>query len=224
MVTSTRKPSDLKRVTLSGGAGGEGRLQIRPVEVEDPYNPGRTTVAMKNVRSTPIDQMLYQRRIHGGQYAAAIRFQRLCEKAEIGPLQGVDYSRQKVDGGQASEILTQVVANARKQLLEVPTVVGRVGYTILCAVVGRGESIRRFVENHPAYLYGLEGRRAEGYVSGKIVEGLDSLILHWGMVAKNPNRAAPIKGDANMSLTGPVTEYEVGLFGDLVERPLKRPE
>jgi hypothetical protein len=179
---------------------------------------------MKNVRSSPIDQMLYQRRIHTGQHAAAVKFQRLCEKAEIGPLQGIDYSKQKVDGGQASEVLTQVVANARKQLMEIPNVVGRTGYTILCSVVGRGESIRRFVESYPSHLYGLEGRRAEGFVSGKIVEALDGLILHWGMVAKNPGYRAPIRGESNMTLTGPVSEYEVGLFGDLVEKEPKRPE
>lgn len=214
-----------RRVTLAGGyVRGDGKLMVRPVEVEDPYEPGVTRVVMKNVRSTPIDQMYHQKRIDHAQHACAMRFQQLCEKAEIGPLQGIDYGKQRVDGGKVSEILTQVVVNARKELMEVPRVVGPVGYTILCAVVGRGESIRSFVGTHPAYLYGLEGRRAEGFVSGKIVEALDALIEHWGMSAKSRRWRAPVRGARDLSITGPITEYEVGRYGDLVPRPAKRPE
>jgi hypothetical protein len=92
-----------------------------------------------------------------------------------------------------------------------------VGYQILRAVVGEGQTIRH-VAQFSGLTFGLEGRRAEGYVGGRIVEALDVLVALWGMTGQGRKYKARSehKLASHETTTGPQVEFVVGRFGELV--------
>jgi hypothetical protein len=209
-----------KPVTLA--PGGEGRLLLRPVEVDDPYETSAKLVVMKNVRCTPIDQMLHQGRIDTVQHQAANRFQRLCEMEMIGSSGAIDYGRARVDGGQIAQTVTMRTIEAHSEMVDVYRAIGEIGYRILWTVLAEGLPIRRLVVERPGLAFGMSGKRAEGYVSGRIVEALDMLVSYWGMIAEGSQRRSGQRLRVSReTVTGPATEWTVGRYGHLepVEKP-----
>jgi hypothetical protein len=206
-----RPPSDTKE------PGGDGALIIRPVLMDDPFEPGTRRVVLKNVRVNPVDAMYYAGRIDDAQMAAGNLFRSYWEEAEIGGSRAIDYSRQRVDGGRMAEPLTERAAMARSQLLAAYELLGKRPYALLTAVVGEGVSCARIAIERPHLVRGLVGKRGEGYASGLVGDMLEQLVDMWGLVAMGPRRTR-VTGSRETT-TGPSDEWTPGRHGELVPMP-----
>jgi hypothetical protein len=207
---SRRKPPS---VTLAGMSNRHREVAL--VEVADPYEPGRRIVVAKNVSCHPAESMYARGYIDEAQRTAAVKVRALWEQAEIGASAAIDYSRTRVDGGQLGDPFSEAVYAARRALVGVRTAVGEGGYAILMPVMGEGHAIDQIARERPALSRGLKGKRAEGYLSGRIREALDDLVRHWGLVAFGGLRGRTVS-ERGMAVTGPQAEWEIGgRFGDL---------
>lgn len=193
-----------------------GGRQVALVEVADPYEAGRKRVVARNLAVHPATWMHARRLIDDAQHAAAVRVMQLYEQAEIGGSRAIDYGRVRVDGGQLSDPLAEDVYSARRALVGVRRACGETGYVVVMAVMGEGTPIERLARERPALARGLTGKRAEGYISGRLREALDDLVRHWGMVAMGRPKGR-VRGERGMAVTGPQAEWTTGgRFGDLV--------
>lgn len=203
-----RKPPP---VTLAGTR----HQQVVLVEVDDPFELGRKVTVAKNVSVHPAESMHARGYIDDAQHAAGTKLRRLYEQAEIGGSAAIDYSRVRVDGGQLSDPLAEAVYAARRVLVGARRAVGEGGWAILMPVMGEGVSIEQVARERPALSRGLKGKRAEGYISGRIREALDDLVKHWGLIAHGGLKRTMVS-ERDMAVTGPQAEWAIGgRFGDL---------
>lgn len=210
-MTRRRKPA----VTLAVAPSLSPNREIALVEVPDPYEAGRRRVVARNLLSHPSSWMYARGMLDDAQHAASLRIMQLYEQAEIGGSRGIDYSRVRVDGGQLADPLAEDVYGARRALVGVRRATGETGYVIVMAVMGEGVTIERLARERPSLSRGLTGKRAEGYISGRLREALDDLVRHWGMVAVGRKRAR-LRVDREANVTGPQAEWTIGgRFGDL---------
>lgn len=213
-----RKPPPVTLARLSHGR------QIALAEVPDPFEPGRRITVAKNVACHPAELMYARGYLDEAQRTAAMRVRSLYERAEIGGSAAIDYSRVRVDGGQLGDPLAEAVYSARRALVGVRKAVGEGGYAILMPIMAEGHPIDQVARERPALSRGLKGKRAEGYLSGRVREALDDLVQFWGLIAHGGRRGR-IVGERDMAVTGPQAEWEVGgRFGDLqpVEAPASK--
>jgi len=204
------------------------KLNIKPVLVDDPYEIAAKVVVLKNVSTTPLDGMYHQGRLDAVQYEAGNKFQRIFEREMIGGARAIDYSMERVDGGRLADPLSDSLLQAHRDLMVAANAAGIVGYQILRAVIGEGISIRRLIKERPSLCMGLEGRRAEGYVGGRLVEALDAIVDAWGMTARGKRKASTKEHSlfSHEATSGAQVEYVVGKLGHLVpvEKQPKREE
>lgn len=199
--------------------------------VDDPYEPGAKLPVVRNVSEHPLTYLHARGRLHGAasmasrdsdgvaamRFDAGTRFRSHYERAIIGGAQAIDYSRVKVDGGQMSEPLSETVQASHAWLNDVAkSNVGAIGYAVLVAICGEGKTLPVVALKFEGSI-GLTGRRAEGYVSGRLIEALDALAQHLGLDAR-PGKASTMKASGEITITGPGIEWEVGRFGQMIER------
>lgn len=225
------KTKRARSITLAVVPSLNRQREIAMVAVPDPYQPSTTILVAKNVRAHPADFLHARGSIDDAQRAAADRIRTLYERAEIGGSRAIDYSRVRVDGGTVQEPLAEAVHAARKALNMARHATGEAGWAILSPVMGEGIPIERLARERPSLARGLMGKRAMGYITGRLREALDDLVAHWGLIAVGA-RHRRISAERDMALTGPVAEWEIGRFGDLQEvqprpvvpRPVRKPK
>jgi hypothetical protein len=217
--------------------GSEGKFQIGQRIVADPLEVGARMTASVNVRESAIDHMASRGRINTAQEAAGQRFRKLWELAAIGRKQGIDPEKEFVDGGAFTDPISDDLVKASMELNRVMAVVGQAGANLLISIVGEGARIEEVAQNWSKAGGIVMGRRAEGYVTGRMIEALDDLVRHWGLESKErhtpveqfykrngvkiPVISRPIL-KSHAGHTGPVVEIEVGRFGDVVERKRRK--
>lgn len=220
--------------------GSEGRFKIGERRVPDPMEPGRTMIAQVNVRESSIDHMASRGRINAAQEEAGQRFRKLWEKAAVGRNKAMDTSKEPVDGGGVGDPISDDLVRAAEELSKVLRVTGQAGAQLLIAIVGEGKRIEDVASNWSRAGGIVTGRRAEGYVTGRMIEALDELVRFWKLESSSivPDQYSrgwyrngefmESKDDIQSSSeghTGPTVELAVGRFGDVVEsakRPLDR--
>ena len=208
-----RKP---KPVSLAPVPSLDAHRALVFAEVPDPYEPGRRVVVAKNVLAHPAELLYANGRIDDAQRMAGVKVMSLYERAEIGGSAAIDYGRVRVDGGILADPLAEAVHEARRALLGVRQAVGVGGYAILMPVMGEGIHVHRLIRERPALARGLSGKRAEGYITGRLREALDDLVKHWGLIAVGHRGSKRVRAERDLAITGPTTEWEIGgRFGDL---------
>lgn len=220
-----------RRVPYLAKAGAEGHFELGERMVDDPLEAGQRYRAKVNVRESSIDHMHSRGRIDASQKLAGDRFRKLWEMASVGRNQAMDTSKEPVDGGGAGDPISDDLIRASQELSRIMREVGAVGSQLLIALVGEGNRVED-VAKHWAKDGGVvSGRRAEGYVTGRMVEALDDLVRLWKLeglplVPNQKNfylrngKRVEVEDDIRASSdgwTGPATELEVGRFGDIVE-------
>lgn len=220
--------------------GSDGKVQIGERTFPDPLEPGMRIQAKVNVRECAIDHLASRGRLNASQEVAGQRFRKLWEMAAVGRNQAMDTSKEPVDGGSLSDPISDELVKASIELKRILSVTGAVGSKLLIAIVGEGKRIEDVALQWAEAGGIVRGRYAHGYVTGRMIEALDDLVRHWGLESKAKNTptkqtykrngvpvtvvSRPILADHDTH-TGPVTELEVGRFGDVVEkrrRPMER--
>jgi hypothetical protein len=82
--------------------------EVAPVEIDDPLalEPGEKIIALRSTRGDPLAKLHTHRQIDEAQYRGGRAFQNDWERAERGP-RAIDPTRERVDGGQARELITE---------------------------------------------------------------------------------------------------------------------
>lgn len=182
--------------------GSEGRVEVGVRIVEDPENRGKQIEVLANVKASTLAYMRARDRIDEAQLKAGEWFRGVYERAEIGGVGAIDYSRTRVDGGRITEPLNEALMEAAGALDAVHRLpgIGEVGFSILRLVVGEGVTIERMAASFPCPAH-LTGNRAEGWITGRLIECLDILVEHLGLKAKGANRSA-VRGERATIRTG----------------------
>lgn len=152
--------------------------------VDDPYAPGVKVRARVNLAENPLELMRARKRIDDAQYEAGVRFRAIYERAMIGGGGGIDPSRIRVDGGAPGDAFTDDVAMALSDLRRLSRNLGMIGYRVMQAVAGHGETISELAARWP----GTDAEKIkQSYLSLRIREALDVLALEvWG--TRGPER------------------------------------
>lgn len=211
--------------------GSEGRVQLGERDIPDPLAPGNRYTAVVNVRESSIDHMHSRGRIDAAQNEAGQRFRRLWEKAAVGNNQAVDTTKETVDGGGFVDPISDDLVKASIELSRVMRELGPVGSKLLISIVGDGRRIEDVAKDWSTSGGIVRGDRAEGYVTGRMVEALDDLVRLWKLEGSPivPNQPQsyrrngaliPVRDDIRANHEGhigPATELSVDRFGSIVE-------
>lgn len=153
-------------------------------DVPDPYEPEKPLRVMRNLREHPLHMLSHSGRINEAQRWAGEKFRAAYEKAVIGASIAIDYSRVRVDGGPSRDPLSETQIRAvdwLNKLARYPTT-GKASYAILTQICGEGRGIAEVARQWEKSI-GLTGPRAEGFVSGNLILGLDAILDFEGAVA-----------------------------------------
>lgn len=212
--------------------GSEGMVEYGERVISDPLEAGQRYSAIVNVRESSIDHMASRGRINTAQSEAGQRFRRLWEKAAVGRNQAMDPSKEFVDGGGITDPISDSLVKAAAELAKILRVAGPVGSQLLIAIVGEGRRIEETAKGWSRAGGAVKGDRAEGYITGRMIEALDDLVDFWklesdSIVRKQDKRSywrngseVKVRDAIRVSRdghTGPANELSVGRFGDIVD-------
>ena len=153
--------------------------EVAPVEVDDPFGtePGDKIVALRSTRSDPLAKLHSRRQIDEAQYRGGRAFQSDWEKAERGP-RAVDPTRERVDGEQMREPITEGQRRAAVRLNRVEHELGADGTVLIHEVLVLGMNMEQVGERR-----GLSSQRWKDYFARRLQECLDRLALFYGFAA-----------------------------------------
>jgi len=212
--------------------GSEGRVEIGMRMIADPLEPGQQYEAPVNVRESSIDHMFSRKRIDAAQNEAGQRFRKLWERAAVGRNQAMDTTKENVDGGGFVDPISDELVKASIELNRVMGALGPVGSNLLISIVGEGKRIEDAAKDWIKDGGRVRGERAEGYITGRMIEALDDLVRLWKLesdpIVKRVEKPSYFRNGREVrvfdairvsheSHTGPATEISVGRFGDVVE-------
>lgn len=215
--------------------GSEGYFEEGERVVPDPLEKGRYYTAKVNVRESSIDHMASRGRIDAAQKEAGDRFRKLWELAAVGRSHGIDPAKEFVDGGGFTDPISDDLVRAGMELSRVLRSLGPAGSQLMIALVGEGKRVEDVASNWSKGGGVVTGRRAEGYVTGRVVEALDDLVALWGLEGKwrpqnhktgyrRNGEWVPVTDDiraSNEGHSGPARQFTVGRFGDVVEEDIR---
>ncbi len=156
--------------------------EVSAVEVEDPLGlePGEKIVALRSTRGDPLAKLHTHHQIDEAQYRGGRAFQNDWEKAERGP-RAVDPTRERVDGGEGREPITEGQRRAVVRLNRIEHELGADGTALVHEVLILGMTMQQIGERR-----GLVTQRWKDYFARRFQECLDRLALFYGF-------AAPVK-------------------------------
>jgi hypothetical protein len=118
-----------------------------------------------------------------------------------------------VQGRRLGDPLTDAMVHAMRELDQARAALGPKPAYVLELVLVRG-SIESAASVWSRSGGMLRGRRAEGYVSGVLVDALDALVRHWRLEGRGTPH--PKIRAAQVTTTGPAREVSIGRLGDVV--------
>ena len=153
--------------------------EVAAVGVDDPMGlePGDKIVALRSTRGDPLAKLHTHRQIDEAQYRGGRAFQSDWEKAERGP-RAVDPTRERVDGGQMREPITEGQRRAVGRLNRIEHELGADGTTLVHEVLIQGMTMQQVGERR-----GLSTQRWMDYFARRFQECLDRLALFYGFAA-----------------------------------------
>ena len=161
-------------------------------EVDDPsFNPAysskaagnRPTIDLKyHAGESSIGLMHARGQIDDAQMVAANRFRGLHERAGFRGVQAMDPSKERVDGGNCHDGLTDAKMDAAKDLKLLSAELGKIGYPVCVYIAGEGHGI---AESAGIILRSKPSQRQIDYYGRLLRDSLDILCYYWGY--KQPN-------------------------------------
>jgi hypothetical protein len=179
-----RKPHDPLKVHDRRAQDLPLNAEVAAVEVDDPFGtePGDKIVALRSTRGDPLARLHSRRQVDEAQFRGGRAFQSDWEKAERGP-QAVDPTRERIDGGQMREPITDGQRRAALRLSRIEHELGADGVILVHEVLILGLNMEQVGERR-----GLSSQRWKDYFARRFQECLDRLALFYGFAA--PARVA----------------------------------
>src|SRR5262245_42118571 len=121
--------------------------EVSVVEVDDPLglDPGEKIIALRSTRSDPLAKLHTHHQIDEAQFRGGRAFQNDWEKAERGP-QAIDPTRERVDGGQGREPITERQRRAVVRLNRIEHELGADGTLLVHEVLILGMTMQQVGE------------------------------------------------------------------------------
>lgn len=210
--------------------GHDGKFELGERVIPDPLEPGQHYRAPMNVRESAIEHMLSRGRIDIAQAEAGTRFRKLWEMAAIGHQRSVNMEGSG-GTGHVGDSISDALVKASGELDKVVRRLGKIRSRILVSILGEGRLIEQVAEQWSRAGGIVSGKRAEGYVSGTLIDAIDELVRLWQLKAMGRAKVKTAvykrNGDAievndsilasgPMSLSGPASEITIGKLGDPV--------
>lgn len=177
-----------------------GKLELQTEFVDNPYwRPdleGEASIPRKiraaiNVRESAVGTLAARKLIDKGQAEAALRFRRHWEATGGAGAQAIDYSRDKVDGGQIADPIDVAQMAAARKLAEAERVLGERNYELVRRVCGEGAAMTEI----------YTAKRDRLTATDNLRTSLDDLARIWGIAVKASSK--------------PVTKYQMPSKHDL---------
>lgn len=166
---------------------------VFPVTVDDPYEAGATIIAIRSLRDDPLgrlhardqlrspeektkDSQKAGRNTGEARYSAGRIYQRLLERAEIGCVKAMDFTKEPVDGGGFAEVLTEGQQVARRKLVMLDRALGLDGAAIMRDMLGH-----RMFFDQIAQKRGMSGPMELRYLARRARECLECLAQKLGL-------------------------------------------
>jgi len=168
-----------------------GDMELVERDVADPhFNPAysrkkkpETVTVQVNIRESSIAQMHARGQIDDAQQVAADRFRSVFERAGLSGVQGMDTTRERVDGGQRHAGYTDTRLDAARELSLLARELGKIGYPVCILVCGERLSVRDTARR----MLGQPPKKRELEYYGRLLrDHLDLLCFHWGYKKKGP--------------------------------------
>jgi len=155
--------------------------QYAAIEVDDPLalEKGDKIVVLRQLRNDPLARLHSHHQIDDAQYLAGRAYQRDWEIAERGS-RGIDPTREAVDGGQLAEPLTEQQQRARKRLIEIEAVLGRLLRNIVHGFLIERQHIYRIAPER----FDRKGDRWANYYGKLLRDGLGELAIEYGLAMR----------------------------------------
>lgn len=166
-----------------------GKIELQPAFVDNPYwRPdleGESSIPRKiradvNVRESAVGTLAARKLIDAPQAEAAVRFRRHWEAIGGAGAQAMDYSRDKVDGGQIADPIDISQMRAAKHLAEAERTLGERNYELVRSVCGEGKAMTEIYSEKRDRLTATDNLRAS----------LDDLARIWGIAVKASGKAS----------------------------------
>jgi hypothetical protein len=149
-------------------------------EVDDPYEPGATILVMRSLRHDPIAAMWKKGHIDECQYRAGREWQKAYEFAEIGGARAIDYTRDKVDGGQiAQPTVSDKQARAIADLTKSAKALGDYGSSIVYDVLACHMTIAQTANRRM-----MTSEAELKFIGRRFRECLDTIAIVFGLATK----------------------------------------
>lgn len=201
-----------KRKSTAGGIGYNGRYEEGTRIVEDPSVPGTKIEAKVNIRATVLDHLRSRKKLDDAQFQAGERFQKIWQLAEIGAMKAMEYKEAVDGGGGSGDPLTDQVVHAAAELKKLMPRVGMIGHRLLVSTIGEGRTIQETAQDWQDTGGMVSGARAEGYVTGRLIEALDELVSFWGYSATAIGKPK-VQRLTTMTIGAPLKDAVKATFG-----------
>lgn len=154
------------------------------VEVDNPLalDPDEKIVAMRSIRNDPLGRLHSHHQIDEAQYRGGRAYQSDWERAERGP-QGMDPTREYVDGTRSREPVTESQRQAVLRLNRVERELGTDGAALVHDVLVLGLTMDQIGERRA-----VRTQRWNDYFARRFRECLDRLALVYGFATDAPAR------------------------------------
>lgn len=150
------------------------------VEVDNPLalDPDEKIVAMRSIRNDPLGRLHSRRQIDEAQYRGGRAYQNDWERAERG-LQGVDPTREYVDGARSREPLTESQRQAVLRLGRIERELGTDGAALVHDALVLGLTMDQIGQRRA-----VRTQRWNDYFARRFRECLDRLALVYGFATE----------------------------------------
>lgn len=164
-----------------------GKLELQDTFVDNPdWRPDlegekgfpRKVRASVNIRESAVGTLAARKLIDEAQAQAAIRFRRHWETTGGVGAQAIDYSRDRVDGGQIADPIDIAQLRAARYLAEAERTLGERNYHLVRSVCGEGKAMTELYETKRERLTATDNLRAS----------LDDLCRIWGIAGAAPDK------------------------------------
>lgn len=161
-------------------------LKVETATVENPNwsrahegasaNP-RFVTASVNVKESAIGTLAARKLIDRAQAEAAVRFRGHWEAMGGAGAQAMDYTRDKVDGGQIADPIDVMQMKAARKLAEAERTLGERNYDLVRRVCGEGRAMTEMFATKRERLTATDNLRSS----------LDDLCRVWGIAGSGPS-------------------------------------
>jgi hypothetical protein len=166
----TEKVHDRRAIDLPTGS------VVSIAIVADPFsNIGEKIEVLRSVRDDPLAGMLSRNQIDQAQYEAGRQWQRYHEQSEIGSIRAIDPTKEAVDGGRVTEMLSDAQMKAFKALAGADKELGPLASGLMRDILGRRMTISEAAVRRDFYT-----TRAVLTIGKHFRWGLERLAIRWG--------------------------------------------